>query len=157
MTRATRGNPSPTSLTSESPHLPSRARTRTGAAAQHLCARSGRQPLHARVWRAESRQARCGRPVVARGSCGVARRRPAEMDRRRMSLPLDGLRAGGLTKGLAGLGVCRVFTAASTQEDVFQREGVLAAERVMSGMPATNSKSRTFSVFIKPSTRTVTF
>jgi hypothetical protein len=33
-----------------------------------------------------------------------------------------------------------VFTAASTQEDVFQREGVLAAERVMSGMPATNSK-----------------
>ena len=66
-----------------------------------------------------------------------------------MSLPLDGLRAGGgLTKGLAGLGVCRVFTAASTQEDVFQREGVLAAERVMSGMPATNSKSRTFSVFI---------
>jgi hypothetical protein len=30
MTRATRGNPSPTSLTSESPHLPSRASTRNG-------------------------------------------------------------------------------------------------------------------------------
>jgi len=29
-----------------------------------------------------------------------------------------------------------VFTAASTQEDVFRREGVLAAERVMSGFPA---------------------
>lgn len=30
----------------------------------------------------------------------------------------------------------RVFTAASTQEDVFRREGTLAAERVMSGYPA---------------------
>jgi hypothetical protein len=57
-----------------------------------------------------------------------------------MSLPWDGLRAGRLTRGFGALGVCRVFTAASTQEDVFQREGVLAAERVMSGLPATNSK-----------------
>jgi hypothetical protein len=31
----------------------------------------------------------------------------------------------------------RVFTAASTQDDVFQREGTLATERVMAGLHAT--------------------
>jgi hypothetical protein len=32
--------------------------------------------------------------------------------------------------------VCRVYTAASTQEDIYRREGLLAAERIMSGLPA---------------------
>ena len=32
--------------------------------------------------------------------------------------------------------LCRVYTAASTQEDIYRREGLLAAERIMSGFPA---------------------
>lgn len=32
--------------------------------------------------------------------------------------------------------LCRVYTAASTQEDIHRREGILAAERIMSGLPA---------------------
>lgn len=44
----------------------------------------------------------------------------------------------GLSPSLSlSLALSRVFTAASTQEDVFLREGTLAVECVLSGLPAT--------------------